>query len=153
VSLHAQLRDRKCSVYSSDLRIGVAQSSLYTYPDVSVVCGHEQFADEHEDTLMNPLVIIEVLSPSTETYDRGKKFRHYRAILSLREYILIAQDEYRIERYTRQTDTQWLLGEAIGLEAQIELSAIQCSLALSEVYARVTLAPEPAPTAPNLPIS
>jgi Uma2 family endonuclease len=141
-SLHGQLRNRSCSVYSSDLRIRVAQTGLYTYPDVSVVCGREQFADEREDTLMNPIVIIEVLSPSTEKYDRGKKFQHYRTILSLREYVLISQDDFHIERYTRQDDNQWLLAEVTGLDAQIELSSIQASLALRDVYAKVTLAAE-----------
>jgi Uma2 family endonuclease len=80
-SLHGQLRKRECRVYSSDMRIKITQTGLYTYPDVTVVCGKAQFEDEHEDTLLNPTVIVEVLSPSTESYDRGKKFQHYRTLL------------------------------------------------------------------------
>lgn len=90
-TLYAQLRRRNCVVYPSDMRVKSVQTGLYTYPDITIVCGNEQFEDDIEDTLLNPTVIVEVLSPSTEKYDRGKKFQHYRTILSLREYILIAQ--------------------------------------------------------------
>jgi Uma2 family endonuclease len=138
-SLYAQLRHRNCTVYPSDMRVKSMQTGLYTYPDITIVCGHEQFEDRKDDTLLNPTVIIEVLSPSTEKYDRGKKFRHYRGILSLREYILIAQDSYRVERFSRQSNNTWIFSEAIDLHETMELSIVQCVLALSEIYEKVDL--------------
>lgn len=136
-ALYAQLRRRHCNVYSSDMRVKIVQTGLYTYPDVSVVCGNEQYEDSKEDTLLNPIVIIEVLSPSTEKHDRGKKFQHYRTLLSLREYLLIAQDECHIERYTRQPDNTWVFSEVTGRDQMIELSSIQCVLEVAEVYEKV----------------
>jgi Uma2 family endonuclease len=141
-ALYAQLRGRDCTVYPSDMRVHVTQTGLYTYPDITVVCGREQYLDDKEDTLLNPLVIIEVLSPSTEKYDRGKKFQHYRSILALREYLLIAQDEPRIEHFLRQPDNTWLFSEANGLDAVLELASIQGTLQLAEVYETVSF---PAP--------
>lgn len=136
-SFHSQLRGRDCILYPSDMRIRVSPTGLYTYPDVTVVCGQEQFADEEEDTLLNPTVIVEVLSPSTESYDRGKKFQNYRTIDTLQEYILIAQDSYRIEHYRRQDNQQWLLTEATKLEDAVHLPSISCELALANVYEKV----------------
>jgi Uma2 family endonuclease len=141
-SLHAQLRRRPCRVYPSDMRVKVEQTGLYTYPDITVVCGQPQFEDEHRDTLMNPTVIIEVLSPSTERYDRGKKFQNYRTIASLQEYLLISQDACRLEHYARQPDNQWLLSEASSLEAVMSLPSVACLLALKDVYEKVELAAE-----------
>jgi Uma2 family endonuclease len=91
-SLHGQLRRKPCRVYPSDMRVKVLRTGLHTYPDVVVVCGQPEFVDEKRDTLTNPTVIVEVLSPATERYDRGVKFRHYRAIETVQNYILIAQD-------------------------------------------------------------
>ncbi len=139
-ALYSQLRQRHCIVYSSDMRVKSVHTGLYTYPDITIVCGNEQFEDDTEDTLLNPTVISEVFSPSTEKYDRGKKFQHYRTILSLREYILIAQDDYHIEQFVRQTDNTWVFSEAIGQEEAIELTAIQCKLLLKEVYEQVQFA-------------
>ena len=136
-SLNLQLRQRPCQVYQTDLRLKVGASGLYTYPDISVVCADPRFADSEQDTLLNPIVIIEVLSPSTENYDRGKKFQLYRALETLQEYILIAQDSPRIERFLRQSDDTWLLREAVGLAGAIELPSIQCTLALADVYEKV----------------
>ncbi len=119
---------------------------LYTYPDISVVCDPPEWTDSHHDTLLNPVLIIEVLSPSTESYDRGKKFQHYRTLDSLQEYVLISQDSPRIERYLRQPNHEWLFSDAAGLEASIELSSIQCRLALADVYAKVSF--EPTESAP-----
>ena len=136
-SLHAQLRKRDCTVYPSDMRVKVSRTGLYTYPDVVVVCGTAQFEDEERDTLLNPTVIIEVLSPSTEKYDRGKKFQNYRTLNSLAEYLLVAQDAYRIEHYIRQPNQQWLLSEATSLDATIELPSINCTLSLADVYEKV----------------
>jgi len=142
-ALHAQLRKRPCVIYPSDMRVKVRPSGLYTYPDISVVCGTPQFADDEHDTLLNPTLLIEVLSPSTESYDRGKKFQNYRMLDSLQEYVLIAQDSTRIERYTRQADDEWLLKDVSQVEAVLELPSIQCSLALADVYEKVTFENEP----------
>jgi Uma2 family endonuclease len=104
-----------------------------------VVCGTPDYEDAQADTLLNPTVIIEVLSPSTERYDRGDKFQHYRTLDSLQEYVLISQSSYRIERYLRQSDSQWLLTDAVGLEAALELSSIGCALRLAEVYEKAEI--------------
>ena len=101
-TLKNQLRGRPCEIYPGDMRVAVKATGLYTYPDISVVCGEAQFADDQLDTLLNPTVIIEVLSPSTERDDRGKKFQNYREIVALEEYVLIAQDSPRIERFLLQ---------------------------------------------------
>ncbi|HEU4324036.1 MAG TPA: Uma2 family endonuclease [Roseiflexaceae bacterium] len=101
-SLHGQFRRKPCRVYPSDMRVKAQQTGLNTYPDVVIVCGQPLFIDDALDTLINPTVIIEILSPSTEWYDRGMKFHHYRTISNLRNYILISQDAYRIEYYRRQ---------------------------------------------------
>lgn len=137
-SLHGQLRKRPCRVYPSDMRVKTRSSILYTYPDISVVCGAPQFEDAALDTLLNPIVIIEVLSPSTERYDRGRKFQHYRTLPSLQEYVLIAQDSYRIEHFARQPNDEWLFSDATELNASVELPSIQCQLALADVYENVT---------------
>lgn len=136
-ALHAQLRRRPCKVYNSDQKIKVLATGLHTYPDVTVVCGQPQFIDRPRLTLINPTVIIEVLSPSTERYDRGMKFRNYRTIPTLQDYILISQDDYRIEQYVRQANDEWLLREAVGVEAQVIIRSIDCILALEDVYEKV----------------
>jgi Uma2 family endonuclease len=144
-SLHAQLRGRPCEKYQAEMRVRVARTRLYTYPDITVVCGEPHFADNEFDTLLNPTLLVEVLSPSTERYDRGRKFQHYREIDSLREYVLIAQDQPRIERFLRQDDGTWLLSDASGLEGRIELASIGCTLALADVYEQVTFEAEDEP--------
>ncbi|MAS36854.1 MAG: hypothetical protein CL610_22810 [Anaerolineaceae bacterium] len=134
-----QLKGRPCEVYPSDMRLKVQASGLYTYPDVTVVCGEPQFADGEFDTLLNPTLLIEVLSPSTESYDRGKKFQQYRQLESLQEYILIAQDSPRIEHFLRQPDSDtWVLQDAAGLDTSLQLASIGCTLALADVYEKVT---------------
>ena len=110
---------------------------LYTYPDISVVCGAAQFEDSRRDTLLNPTVLAEVLSPSTENCDRGQKFQRYRALSSLAEYVLIAQDAMHVEHYARQHDGRWLLTEADGPEGAIHLAAMAFGLVLADVYAKV----------------
>ncbi|HKY03763.1 MAG TPA: Uma2 family endonuclease [Blastocatellia bacterium] len=137
--LRQQLKGKPCEVYASDMRVKVLASGLYTYPDVVVVCGEPRFEDEHVDTLLNPTLIIEVLSESTESYDRGKKFGYYRTINSVTEYLLIAQDKLRVERYVKQGDDRWLYSEAASLDETIELSSVECALALKEVYDKVSL--------------
>jgi Uma2 family endonuclease len=138
-SLHAQLRQRTCTVYPSDMRLKVSHTGLYTYPDISVVCGTPQLEDDQRDTLLNPTLIVEVLSPSTESYDRGRKFQHYRMLESLREYLLIAQDSIRIEHYTRQANGQWLLADVSQPDGSLELSSIGCTLLVADVYEKVAL--------------
>jgi Uma2 family endonuclease len=137
VALYNQLRGRPCKVYPSDMRIKVPSTGLYTYPDISVVCGEAQFSDDQLDTLINSVVVIEVLSQSTESYDRGKKFQQYRELVSLREYVLITQDEPRIEHYILQDNGVWEFTDAKGLEASLELRSMGCSLALAEVYEQI----------------
>ena len=131
-----QLRDRACEAYANDMRVRV-KGQDYTYPDVVIVCDPPEFEDDHVDTLRNPTLIIEVLSPSTEQYDRGKKFEDYRALHSLQEYILVAQDRPHVERYVRQDRGTWLFSEVDGLEASLELASIQCALTLADIYEKV----------------
>jgi Uma2 family endonuclease len=136
-ALHAQLRRTPCRIYPSDMRVKVAATGLYTYPDLSIVCGPPQFTDDAQDTLLNPLVIIEVLSPSTERYDRGMKFQHYRTIEALLDYVLIAQDQQRIEHFARQTGGQWLLEEITKPDGVCTLSAVAATIILDDVYEKV----------------
>ncbi|MFN7953607.1 MAG: Uma2 family endonuclease [bacterium] len=133
-----QLKGRPCETYQSDMRVKVSATGLYTYPDVVVVCGKPELEDEHGDTLLNPTVILEVLSPSTEAYDRGEKFAHYQRLESLREYLMVAQDKLRIEHYVRQ-GRQWVLTVTTALDAIIELISIDCRLAARDVYDRIEL--------------
>jgi len=135
--LRDKLRSRDCTVYSSDLRVKVGATGLYTYPDVVVVCGEPQFDDEQEDTLLNPNVIVEVLSKSTQDYDRGGKFEQYRTIDSFAEYVLIGQDKPHVEHFARQPDGRWILTETNRLGDQIELPSISARLALADVYEKV----------------
>jgi Uma2 family endonuclease len=138
--LRRQLKARPCRVYPSDMRVRIKETGLYAYPDVTVVCGPADFDDEQRDTLLNPAVIIEVLSKATESYDRGEKCAHYRRLGSLSEYVLIAQDKVLVEHYVRQPQQQWLLSEASTLQQSLDLLAIQCTLDLVEVYDKVDFA-------------
>lgn len=139
--LSLQLKGQPCEVYAVDMRVKVRATGLYTYPDVAVVCGEPQFEDDFVDTLLNPTLLIEVLSPSTERYDRIAKSSYYRTIDSLAEHLLVAQDEVRIEQYFRQPDGQWSLMEYLALDKSAQLTSINCSLLLSEVYDRITFDP------------
>jgi len=138
--LRAQLKGRPCIPYNSDLRVKVEAAGLYTYPDLSVVCGDQQFEDEQGDTLLNPTVIIEVLSDSREAYDRGKKFEIYRRIPSLREYLLVSQHKPQIEQFIRQTSGEWLLRDVQGMDAKLTLPSLAITVALSEVFDKVEFA-------------
>lgn len=132
-----QFKGRPCRVYGPDMRVQVDTTGLYTYPDVTLICGERRFLDDRRDTLLNPLVIIEVLSPSTADYDRGAKFAHYRQLASLQEYVLVAQDERHIMHYLRQADNRWLLEEFQGRDDVIELPSVTCRLPLIEVYENI----------------
>ena len=134
--LGAQLRRKSCEPFFGDMRVKVSPTGLYTYPDVVVVCGEPQLEDQHLDTLLNPKVIIEVLSDSTEKYDRGDKFAHYRALESLTDYLLVAQNQPRIEHFARQNDGSWRYAVADGLDTEIEIATIGSTLRLAEVYER-----------------
>jgi Uma2 family endonuclease len=137
--LFAALRGSDCRVYSSDFRVRVSKTRMYAYPDVSVVCGRPVLADERQDILLNPIVIFEILSPSTEKYDRGVKFQHYRTIDSLKGYILVAQDAVRVEHYTRCDDNTWTLGDHQTLQEELKIASIGVSLPLSRIYDRIEL--------------
>lgn len=145
--LHLQLEGRPCETYASDMRVKVDPTGLYTYPDVTVVCGEAEFEDAELDTLLNPTVIVEVLSPSTEAYDRGAKFRHYRRVPSLQEYLLVAQDKPYLEHYVRQPGDEWLLSTAERPEEVVELPSIGCHLALADVYSKVEFSAASTPPA------
>jgi Uma2 family endonuclease len=139
--LKLQLKGGPCRVHSSDLRLRVAQNGLYTYPDLMVICGGPQFADDRRDTVVNPVLIVEVHSESTQAYDRGKKFEQYRRLPSLREYLLAAQDAPRIEQWTRQPDDSWLMTETSGTDACIRLASIDCLLPLAGIYDQIEWPP------------
>jgi Uma2 family endonuclease len=144
-SLHLQLRGRRCEVFNSDIKVHIEASGLYTYPDVSALCGEPRFESTTRGILLNPMVLVEVLSPSTESYDRGEKFAHYTRIPSLREYVLIAQDRVRVDRFTRadSAGAEWAHTAADRLDLSIELPSVECVLALRDVYERVDLPPRP----------
>ena len=136
-----QLEDRPCESYPSHMRVSIEATGLYTYPDVSMVCGEPRFQDREVDTLLNPTVIVEVLSPSTEAYDRGDKFRHYRRIDSLREFVLISQDRMMVEHYTRRGN-DWVLSDLTDPDQVLKLESIGCQIPLNRIFAKITF-PEP----------
>lgn len=121
------------------MRLKVENTGLYAYPDLLVVCSDKKFSGDKPDTLLNPVVILEILSESTESFDRGAKFAHYRQIPSLREYVLISQNEKKMEKYQLNSSGKWELEETSEKNQKIELSSIACILELSEVYDRVAL--------------
>jgi Uma2 family endonuclease len=132
-----QLQDKPCSVYSADMKVKIDYLDKYTYPDVVLSCDNEIFEDEYEDVLLTPLVIIEVLSDSTEAYDRGDKFLHYQNIESLKEYILISQKEYLLEHYIRKSKNQWIYQEYHSSENKIYCKSIDSYISLHDVYSKV----------------
>ena len=144
--LHVQLRGGECEAYANDMRVSSPLTSSYFYPDVVVVCEDPRFEDDVFDILLNPIILIEVLSPSTEAYDRGEKFSHYRHLTSLQEYVLVSQDKVLVERYRRPqkhetapvTAKDWIFTAFQALEDILPLTAIQCELPLQEIYERVT---------------
>jgi Uma2 family endonuclease len=141
----AALTGKPCQTFSSDMKVRTASLGLFANPDLSIVCGEPQFHDTKRDVLTNPIVIIKVLSDSTETYDRGKKFLQYRQLESLKEYVLIAQDAPYIDCYTPQADATWLLTTVSGLEATLTLASIDCALPLSGIYRNILFPSETLP--------
>lgn len=137
-SLHPQLRGKPCELYANDMRVKVSSTGLYTYPDVGIACGIPQFEDSEVDTLLNPTVVIEILSRTTKEYDRVGKFAHYRTLPSLKEYVLIAQDGYQVDHYLRNRDDTWLLTIINHTDATIELPSIGCTVLVADVYEKVT---------------
>jgi Uma2 family endonuclease len=133
-ALLAALRDRGCIVAGTHLRVRVSKDGPFFYPDVFVCCGEPQLADDYKDTLLNPTVIFEVLSPSTEAYDRGKKFAAYRRIDSLREYVLVSQTEPILEAYAKGPEGTWILKEFSGPDAICHLQSVGCDIALADIY-------------------
>ncbi len=138
-SLHAQLRSRPFEVYLGDMRVHASAKAkgFYTYPDVSVVNSQPHFADGQFDTLLNPVFLAEVLSESTERYDRGRKFELYQSIPSLSEYLLVASDHIRVDLYTRQANGKWLLTSASSLEETLAIDSMCCKLSLADLYDKV----------------
>jgi Uma2 family endonuclease len=131
------LRKRNCVVCPVDVRLRVTPTGLYTYPDIMVVCGEPAYCDDRKDMVTNPVLIVEVLSPSTEAHDRGFKLAHYRKLDSMQEYMLVSQHERRIERYLRQPNDQWLYSESTGGDASMRMESVGSSLALAEIYDKV----------------
>jgi len=138
VELSASLSGSDCEVFGSDFRVRVSKR-LHAYPDVIVVCGPPRLGDEHQDILLNPVALFEILSPSTEKYDRGFKFQHYWTIESLKEYILVDQQQVRIEQYIRQAGNTWTLHTYQSLGEQLDLASIGASLSLQRIFDRVEL--------------
>jgi Uma2 family endonuclease len=137
VELGAQLRARPCRVFPIDMKVRLPDSRKFFYPDVMVVCGELQFHDNRKDIILNPDAVIEVLSPSTEAFDRGAKFEAYQTIESLKEYVLVAQDKPRVEQFVRRDGGKWSYTAVEGLESSLALPSIEGSLNLSAVYDKV----------------
>src|SRR5215213_1009600 len=140
VIIGSQLRGTPCQGFSPDMKVRAGDASLYAYPDLAVVCGEPLLHDDHGDVLLNPVVIFEVLSRSTETYDRGEKFERYKTIETLTDYVLVSQDRARLEHFSRQPDGAWSLASLSAPDASPDLASINCRLPLAEVYDRIEFA-------------
>lgn len=136
-ALESQLRSGPCLVLSSEIKVRSRDSQKFFYPDVAVVCDRPQYHDERTDTILNPVLVVEVLSKSTEAFDRGGKFFAYQQLESLQEYLLVAQDRAAVEQYVRQSDGSWNYRAAVGLESSLVLPSVECTLDLSAVYNKV----------------
>ncbi len=139
-SLGTQLREKPCEIYANDMKVQADKARQFSYPDVVVVCGEPQFRDSQDDVLQNPTVIVEVLSPSTEAYDWGEKFLRYRRLESLQEYLLVTQNERRVEHFTKQNDGSWRMTEAT--EGSLTLESVGCTLSFGDVYNKVSTEPK-----------
>lgn len=138
--LSSQMRGRACQAHINDLRVKVSPTEMYIYPDIVAFCGAAELEDEHVDTLLNPAIIVEVLSESTEAYDRGEKFAHYRRLDTLREYVLVSQDKIRIEHFRREGE-EWVLSEVSGPDETLHLESIDCHVAVATIYEKVDFGP------------
>ncbi len=132
-----KLRDKNCFVFNNDMRLSVISHKLYTYPDIMVICGEMKFLDEKKDTVLKPILIIEVLSKSTESYDRGKKFEFYRSIHSLNEYVMISSDHYLVEVYSKNENNLWVLTDEKNPDSSIKFSSVSLQIPLKEIYSKV----------------
>lgn len=147
--LKPQIRKKNCRGFSPNMKVQTSRSGLYSYPDAMVVCGEPIFLDKHRDVLLNPKVIIEVLSPSTESYDRGRKFFRYQKIKTLSDYLLIAQDEPLIEHFARLPNQRWELSFTSELADSVHITSIDCLLPMAEVYDQIVLPAIEEETAPK----
>lgn len=132
--LYARLKGTPCRSFSSDQRVKVQATGLYTYPDIVIVCGNAEYDSVDRDSLINPNAVIQVLSPSTETYDRGAKFRQYQRLASVKEYILVSQEEALCERFVRQADGTWVLTVITGLGGELSLTTAPVRIPLTDIY-------------------
>ena len=139
--LHPQMKGRPCRVYANDMKVRIRTANAGTYPDLVALCGEHEFLDERRDLLLNPSLIVEVLSNSTEAYDRGDKFAIYRRIPSLTEYLLISQYRLAVELFSRGADDRWTLSEFTALDATVTLASVGCTLTLAQIYDKVDLEP------------
>ena len=142
--INQHIKSGDCNIYSSDLRVHVPSTGYFTYPDIVITCGKEEFTDNHNDVLVNPLVIIEILSDSTASIDRGKKFEQYRELTSFVEYLLIEQRTPHIEQYILYDAQEWRYRTIRGIDQQVIIQAIDCTLLLRDIYHKVDLLPRPA---------
>ena len=138
-ALARALQGRRCEVTDSDLRVAISAQGPFVYPDAAIYCGEPRLADNYHDTLLNPTIVFEVLSKSSEAYDRGNKFAHYRRIDSLREYVLISHTEPRVEIFAKGPDGKWTLTACLGEAATFELTSIDVEIALADIYRDITL--------------
>jgi len=139
-ALHPQLRGTNCRGFSPNMKVRAGESGLYAYPDLAVACGETFFHDRHGDVLLNPVVVFEVLSRSTQTYDRGEKFERYKSIETLQDYVLVSQDRALLEHFSRRTDGTWVRAELTGTDAALTLDSINCRALLADVYDRIDFA-------------
>jgi Uma2 family endonuclease len=139
IRIGEQLRGKPCAVVGSDVRLFCKPANVFTYPDLFVFCGPRKYLDAEKDTLLDTTVIVEVLSPSTQNYDRGEKFRYYRGLPSFAEYLLLAQDAIRAEHHVRQDDGSWVFRELNGPDVWIELKSVGCTLQLGDLYEHAEL--------------
>jgi Uma2 family endonuclease len=142
--LFGRLKGGPCRTYSSDQRLKVSRTGLYTYPDIVIVCGQAEYDANDRDTLLNPTVVIEVLSPSTEQYDRVTKLRQYKQLPSLREYVLVSQKEPAVDSFVRKPDGKWEWVDAQGLSGELVLQSVPARIPLTDVYAGVEFPDAPA---------
>jgi Uma2 family endonuclease len=147
--LRTLLKSKPCQVFNSDMRLKIEATGLYTYPDVQVGCGPLHFEDAKEDTLLNPKIVVEVRSDSSASWDRGKKFWHYRHLASMAEYVLVSQDSWLVEHYTRKPDGTWVLETWEDNRAMLSFRSIRCKVPLTEIYANTGLKPASEPLTTN----